>query len=140
MAPTRRHLDALECTTRLSKTRDKDLKLFKLMNDAYAPIGAEKKVLADMREGELARLGDGSKVVGGRTPGLDDDAADDAFKSVEDMMMRNSIEPFLAKVPHRVDTSKLCTEVIEIGSSYNKRRKDEHHFYHDLPKKIAGGN
>ncbi|CAN0417853.1 unnamed protein product [Ectocarpus sp. 12 AP-2014] len=129
VSPTRRHLDVYEGTSRLSKTRDEDLKIFRLMDREYDPIGQAKKVLAEIREGELARLGAGAKVVGGRMPALDDETADDDFRCVEEMMMRNSVEPFLAKVPNRVKSIETCVDVLKRGASYNKRRANEDHFY-----------
>lgn len=130
VSSTRRHLDVHERVARLSETREEDAKFFGFLDKAYHPVGVAKKVLADIREGELARLGcSGAKVVNGRMPAPDDEEGDAGFKRIEDMAMRNSIEPFLTKVPNRVKTIEMCYEVLKRGASYNKRRKNADHLY-----------
>lgn len=126
VSPTQRHEDVYDLVSRISETRARDKVFFKFLNDAYDPVGHDMKVLADIREGELARLGErASKVELGRMPDPEDEEGDDGFKRVEDMAMRNSVNPFMDRLPNAEKTLEMCYEVLCRGAKYNKRRKDE---------------
>lgn len=68
---------------------------------------------------------------GGRMLACDDETADAGLQGVQEMVMRNSIETFLAKMPNRVKTIEMCVDVlhqVKRGASYNNRRENEDNF------------
>lgn len=120
VSPARRHEDVYDLASRISKTRAKDKEFFKFLDDAYDPVGQAIKVLADIREGELARLGEcGSKVTLGRMPDPEDEEGSDGFKRVEDMAMRNSVNPFVDRLPNAEKTLEMCYDALCRGAKYN---------------------
>lgn len=128
VCPTRRHLDAYTRTARLSKTLDRDLEVFALMDKEYEPVAQAKKVKAEIHENGLARHGDGSKCDKGRMLAVDDEAADEAYKRMEDMMVRNSIEPVMSRLPDWDTTTRMCVDVLKREPRKFGKRENEKHF------------
>lgn len=133
VSQTRRHKDSIATVAEMNGDSGYlDSKLFADLDQKYLLTAREKKNAARTREEENRGVGVGAMVMKGKMHLVGSRESIEGVERLVQMCLRNSIEPFMEKLPSREENVDMCMRVLlqhqqKVG--VQESEKNEDHLY-----------